>query len=366
MSHPGRVDPTPLTPAQLRALVCATTRELSWGLRQVSRELRHWRARAELIPSAEIRADALYALSHKRTHADGAALFSILPARRDRSLLRLLVAYELILDFLDNVNERHRTEANGRELHRALIDAVDPGRSPSDYYRHHPWKEDGGYLRALVECCQRRCRGLPSYRKVREAVLHEAGRTQVLALNHLSDPHERDAALLRWARSECPGHPELAWFELTGAASASLAVLALLTLASRRNVAPHEVAALRAVYWPWVSLAAVMLDSYADQAEDAISGDHSYVAHYATREERAARLSECIGRAALGALSLPNGHRHAIIVGAMVAMYLSKDSATAAELRSETRVLMRAGGSLARLLQPILRLWRIAYSHRSA
>lgn len=366
MSSLRREDPSPLTPAQIRALLCAATRELSWGLREVTGEMRRWRRRAERIPSRPIREDALYALDHKRTHADGAALFSILPARRDGNLIRLLVAYELILDFLDNVSERHRTEINGTELHLALIDAVDPGCGPRDYFRHHPWTDDGGYLRALVETCQRRCGALPSYEGIRVMVVREARRMQVLALNHLSDPVERDDALRRWAKSECPDEPDLAWYELSGAASASLVVLALLALAARPDVTADEVEATQRAYWPWMSLAAVMLDSYGDQVEDEAAGEHSYVAHYPSHEQRAQCLVGCIRKCFRKALSLSDGPRHAVIVGAMVAMYLSKDSTRAPGMVDETKALLTAGGSLPRLLSPILRLWRIAYRHRSA
>lgn len=360
-----RHDPTPLTPAQLWTLARAAAREVSWGLHEVTREMGRWRALAERIPSGPIRDDALYALGHKRTHADGAALFSTLPDKRDANLIRLLVAYELILDFLDNVSERHRTEANGRELHLALIEAIAPERTPSDYYRHHPWKEDGGYLRALVESCQQRCRTLMSFEQVRAVVLAEATRTQVLALNHLTDPDARDAALRRWATEECADDEGFAWYEFGGAGSASLVVLALLTLAARPRVTAADVARMRRAYWPWMSLVAVMLDSYADQLEDAISGDHSYVAHYATPEARIERLCGFIRTASANALSLPAGHRHAVIVASMVAMYLSKDSARSRSMVDDTRILVAAGGSLARVLLPVLRLWRTVYSHRA-
>jgi hypothetical protein len=50
----------------------------------------------------------------------------------------------------------------------------------------------------------------------------------------------------------------------------------------------------------------------------------------------------------------------------MVAMYLSRDSAYTPELRASTRTLVDAGGSLTKLLLPILRTWRIAYGLRSA
>jgi hypothetical protein len=49
----------------------------------------------------------------------------------------------------------------------------------------------------------------------------------------------------------------------------------------------------------------------------------------------------------------------------MVALYLSKDSAQASHRRAQTRSLVRAGGSLTRLLLPILRAWRTMYGLRS-
>lgn len=150
------------------------------------------------------------------------------------------------------------------------------------------------------------------------------------------------------------------------AKSASLVVLLLLTLAAQRNLRSCDVEQACLVYWPWMNLVAVMLDSYADQAEDAVAKDHSYVAHYPSRAIRIRRLSECIRRASAGALTLADGHSHAIIASSMVAMYLSKDSVRVPSMASETRALAKAGGSLARLLMPVLRLWRAAYSHRAA
>lgn len=359
-------DPTPLTPAQVRALLAAAARELSWGLREVSRETRAWRALAELIPDRPIRDDALHALERKRGHADGAALFSVLPDRRNGELVRLLVAYETILDFLDNVSERHTSVANGRELHLALVEALEPDRPMSDYYRHHPWGDDHGYLATLVEFCRRRCRSLPSYERVRPFLVQTAKRMQVLALNHLSDSESRDASLQHWVEQEFPDDGELHWFELSAAASASLVVLALLSLATETDVCDREIAETYTVYWPWISLAPTMLDSYVDQAEDSESGNHSYISHYADAELALRRVCECIERSARGASRLRHGHRHAVIVSCMVAMYLSKDSARTPEMRCATRRLVRAGGSLARLLLPVLRVWRILYSQRSA
>jgi hypothetical protein len=50
----------------------------------------------------------------------------------------------------------------------------------------------------------------------------------------------------------------------------------------------------------------------------------------------------------------------------MIAMYLSEDSARTPELQTTTQSLIVAGGSLTRLLLPILRAWRLVYAQRSA
>lgn len=321
---------------------------------------------AESIPDPAIREDALHSLDHKRGHADGAALFTILPRRRHRELLALLVAYETLVDFLDNVNERHPTRANGDHLHRALGDALDPGGPVRDYYRHHPWRDDGGYLLALVSACRERCRTLPSFERVRPLLARETHRSLVLGLNHDEDPERRDAALRTWAAQQYPDERELSWFELSGAASATLVVHVLLTLATAPCVSESDVRDAYAAHWPWIALATTMLDSYVDQADDEASGNHSYIAHYADRDAAIMRLRQSIGRSLESARALRDGHRHLVIVGCMIALYLSKDSASAPEVRATTATLVESGGSLVRLLLPILRTWRWVYSQRAA
>lgn len=321
---------------------------------------------AESIPDAPIREDALRSLATKRGHADGAALFTILPRGRNRELLALLVAYETIVDFLDCVSERCPTRANGHHLHGALADALDPGAPLRDYYRHHPWRDDGGYLVALVKACRARCRALPSFERIRPLVLREARRALVLGINHDEDPARRDAALRAWAVREYPEERAFRWFELSGAASATLVVHVLLTLAADPDVTDHEIAAAYAAYWPWIALATTMLDSYVDETDDVASGNHVYIAHYAGRDAALARIGESI-RIALGAAGgLRDGRRHVVIVGCMIALYLSKGSARTPELRATTASLVEAGGSLVRLLLPILRAWRTLYGQRQA
>lgn len=356
-------DPAPITGRQLGALLAGVCRELTWGLHAAAREIACWRHLAEQMPDEQLRADALDALSRKRGQSEGAALFTILPQSRNRRYLRLLVAYQTIWDYLDSVNERgaHAGVANGRRLHLALFDALDPGGVDRDYYAYSPWHDDGGYLQTLVSTCRECCVSLPSYGRVRALVLREAMRAQVLALNHDTDPERRDRSLRAWAASEFHGGHDASWWELTGAASAGLATFALLALACEHAPTEREIERTQAAYFPWASAIACMLDSYADQAEDTLNGDHSYLEHYPTQDAAITGTCELIRRCLRELHKLKNSEKHFVIVCSMVALYLSKDSARTDQMRSSSDQIADAGGSLSRVLLPAVRLWRAAH-----
>jgi len=352
----------------VRALFRAATRELLWGLRAAAKEIECWRERALAIPDEAIRSDALYVMEHKRTHLHGAVLFWTIPRVRSYELLRLLVAYELIWDLLDNLSERAVAQGHtdGRALHMAIPEALDLAAPLSDYYGKHPWRDDGDYLRSLVLACRQACCQLPSYPRVRELALAEARRAQVLALNHHPNPHARDAALKRWVAEAYPHERRANWWELSGAASTPLTIHALLALAAEPACSQSEIQQTHAVYFPWIAAATTMLDSYVDQSEDAANGDHSYISHYGSQQHVVDGLQALLDRSLIESRHLSNGHRHALIAAAMAAMYLSKPTARSQALRAGTHAFLIAGGSLTRLLLPILRLWRIVFAQRSA
>lgn len=318
-----------------------------------------------MIPDAPIRHDALDALARKRGQTDGAALFTILPRSRNLALLRALVSYQILWDFLDSVSERHPTQQNGRQLNRALIDALDPSGPLGDYYRHHPWKDDGGYLHALVATCRETCTKLPAYPLVQRVVIREAQRAEVLAMNHELDSQHRVAMLKNWASKEFPAYHEAAWFELSGAASAGLVIFALLALAVDANCSETDVTLTADAYFPWPGALATMLDSYVDQKEDAANGDHIYIDYYESNTLAVERTGELVRQSLLSLGALPGRQKHFVIIASMVAMYLSKNSARAPEMQDSTASIAASGGSLTGMLLPVLRLWRTLYKLRT-
>lgn len=326
-----------------------------------------WRSRAWVIPDVLLRDDALDMLSGSRANADGAALFFTVTRRRDPRLLRVLVAYELMADFLDSVSERGACVGviNGCQLHLAMIDALDPDRAVRDYYRYNPNYENIGYLQSLLATCREGFASLPAYARVRSRAIELAELAGVQGLNHEPDPVRRDVMLEQWAQHRFSQDLGLSWFELTGGASAWLGVLALLALAAEITVGEQEGIKTSDSYF-WISLVGTMLDSFGDVEEDVAQGAHSYIGHYPSDEIAATRVCELVRRATADARDLRNGQRHAVIVACMIAMYLSKDSTRAPHMREHTMSLVRAGGPLARALVPVLRMWRVAYGQQAA
>jgi tetraprenyl-beta-curcumene synthase len=352
----------PLSKRQVRELTAATARELAWGLPQMNRITREWSRLAERIPDEPIRIDAIKALDSKRGHLAGAVAFTIIPGKRNRQLLQAVLSHQAIVDYLDTAHERHPTVADGERLHLAVVEALNPGDPISDYYAEHPWQNDGGYLRTLVEDCRRQCEALPSFASVQPLLTLEAERSRrVLTLNHLPDPAARDAALRRVADEEFPDQKQWQWFEVTAALCGQLGFFALLALATKPDVDEAEIAATHDAYWPLMPCLANMLDSFADQTEDVARGNHQYIAHY-EESDRVDRISELIAMAGERLVALPDGQRHAVILSCMVALYLTKDSARTPAMTADAKQLGRAGGTLPQALMPVLRTWRLAYS----
>ena len=100
----------------------------------VRAELRMWERLAATIPDAQLRAHALSTLTTERLSAAGAALFATTLKHHDPVLVRTLVAYQVICDYLDTLSEQPSADpiANGMTLHRALADAVAPSTAPAD------------------------------------------------------------------------------------------------------------------------------------------------------------------------------------------------------------------------------------------
>jgi tetraprenyl-beta-curcumene synthase len=355
-------DPAPLTVRQLWAVGHGATRELAWGLHTVSHELQEWRRRAHAIPDATIRHDAIAAHADKRLLIDGAALFCILPRRRNLDLLRLLVAFQTLANFLDNVSER-AARSPGRARPPAvlpLLIALDLEREPN---LKPTWLDgdDGGYVGSLAEACRTGCSLLPHYPAARPLLLREAHRARSLDIEHEPNPHRRRARMKRFAGREAPAEIDATWWEVVAGGSSLLTVIVLLAVAAEPSTTEDDLQRAAEAY-RWASRAGAMLDSYVDQREDATTGSHNYLNYYQDADAATQRVAQLVERSVREASALARSEHHLLIVTSMLAMYLSSDSARAMMQRSNTTILAARAGTLTRLLVPILRAFRMAHN----
>lgn len=357
----SRRNPAPLSPRQVRALTTSAARELRWGLRAVKHEHARWVRCASAIPDAEQRRHALDALGDKRPLLDGAALFWTIPDRRDPELLRLLVAFQILANYHDHASERAGAGLDvgspGSSM-ETFVEVVDLERPPHGY-------RDSRYLATLVETCRDGCARLPRYADARGHLVREAGRARTLDLEHVEDRGLQVELLRRFADVENGGHGDLSWFEQTAGSSSLLTAIVSLALAARPDTAAEDLAQAVNAYTKVATLSA-LLDNYVDHADDVAAGTHNYLTYYATPGAAMARLGGLVDETLHAVGRLRHGERHRLIVGSMVAMYLTSDGAREPGREQVTRQLAARGGSLVALLIPILSLWRHSRGEGSA
>jgi len=289
---------------------------------------RRLRRRAEAIPDPLLREDALVSHRQKGSNSEGLAALAVLaPAGQRAAVARSLVAYQLMLDYLDEVSERPTADpvANGLCLHRAFEVALDPDADHEDYYTLAATGDDGGYLAALIETCREPLRELPSYPAARTSLLRQARLCRdSQALNHAMHFTAVADRIGEWAAEtaiECRLEGDLEWWELLAAAAASsLGVGALLTLAAAPGAEEADAERVERAYFPYASGLNALLDSLVDLDEDPEEASH--LRRYHSPAVAAERLAAIAASARERVSALPDGDVHEMILAAMGALYL--------------------------------------------
>lgn len=315
---------------------------------------RRLRSHAEAIPDPLLRADALASHHDKGSNSEGLAALAVLaPAPRRAQIARSLVAYQLMLDYLDGVSERPSADplAGGMQLHRAFEVALDPDAPDQDYYALAPADADGGYLQELIETCRAPLGRFPSYAAARPALLRQARLCcESQALNHALRFTSVDRQLDEWAaRTAAQAGLEAGfeWWELIAAAAASsLCIGALLALAATPGATEAEARQVESAYFPWASGLNALLDSLVDLDED--PPDASHLRRYESHRHAAERLEAIAAGARRRVAALPEGRLHEAILAAMGALYLIHSDAWRADREPISLAVYAALGPLAK------------------
>ncbi len=329
----------------------------------VGREVRHWRKQARQIPDPELREHALSTQRSERGNLEGAAAFAVLVPRAHRErVVRALVACQTTYDYVDTLAEQPSADpvANGRQLHLALLTALDPDADHPDYYEHHSGSRDDGYMRNLIDTCRFAFGALPSHAAVAEAAVRSTERmVGYQSLNHgATDTGRR--SLANWAVGLTPTGSGLRWWETAAGAASSLSVFALIAAAAQPALGPGEATATERAYFPWIGALHVLLDSLIDRSADIRAGQHSLIDHYASAEEMASRLSAIAARAMRATELLPHSVQHATILAAMASFYLSAPATSTPGATLTAQRVLDTMGAVTTPTMAVLRVRRAA------
>lgn len=326
----------------------------------VSAHLRRARARARSIPYPMLRELVLSSLD-KRSNIEGAAAFAVLaPRATRRGALRALLAFQTIYNYADVLAEQPdaQTRADARRAHLPLAYALGAGPPIASLYARGPWMRDTGYLADHISRCREAIAELPSGAAVRESALRSAA--DIAEFQAHSRPAAAPAELERWARSHQPRTPWMSWWETSAACGSSLTVHALIAAAASPGLQQPDVQRLVEVYGGPVGALHSMLDSLVDQDEDARLGQPSLICLYPSALAATRALGAMANAARCAARGLPHGHRHAVLLGAMAALYLSDPQARTARAAPLAAAVRSGIGLLATPAMAVFAVRRLA------
>lgn len=309
-------------------------------------ELNRWAKKSGCAEDGIIKKQAFSSLTHKKFHAQGGCAYSLYPGVQMDNTVRFIVSLQTISDYLDNLCDRAGVldESAFRQLHLAMSDAIDPNTVTHDYYHYYPFKNDNGYLKALVEECKGRIRLLPAYKIIEEYVKKYIHLYSCLQIYKHLEPDLRESRLKRWIDSDLNRYSGFSWWELCAAAGSTLGVFILFAAAHDAGLTADEVKTIDEAYFPRVCGLHILLDYYIDSEEDLAGGDLNFTGYYKDLEQCKQRLALFIEQSTSKCMDLKYPDFHITIIHGLLAMYLSDSRAVSGGRRIVSRRLIKAGG----------------------
>lgn len=315
-------------------------------LPQVHHLLAQWKKKASHIPDRELRKQAIASMTTKQFHCEGGGIYALVAKpERMEAVLQFIVAYQTISDYLDNLCDRSVSmdQENFRQLHQAMVDAVNGTFSTENYYRLQTHQEDGGYLYSLVKACHDALRQLPSYKIYQKNVQTLCQLYCDLQVYKHIPWDERERSLFTWWEKYKDRFPQLTWYEFAAAAGSTLGIFYYVSLSSYQEGSERLNQAVFEAYFPYIQGLHILLDYLIDQEEDRIGGDLNFCFYYPSEAEKLKRLEWISREARKKADLLPNAPFHRMMVEGLLGLYLSSQKVREQEdvLKISRRLLSR-------------------------
>lgn len=326
----------------------------------VKEELNSWKTMAYEIPDPVLSQQALSSIKKKSFHCQGGAIYSLYTGKVNPDNIRFIVALQTISDYLDNLCDRVgiEDEKSFLQLHKAIINALDPNSKIEDYYLLYPHNNDGGYLNDLVSTCRNYILSLSSYELVYEQVLF-LGKLycEMQSIKHIK-VSERNMALEKWAKQYHHLYPEISPWEFSAASGSTLGIFLLCTLAEEKHLTDKQVNDTVNAYFPWICGLHILLDYFIDQKEDILNDDLNFVSFYKDEEEKKERLYLFLSQSFKNTSYLNHHYFHEMIIQGLLAMYLSDKKASFESEKDITNSLLNNSGGKTKILYQICKTLR--------
>lgn len=327
----------------------------------INKELAYWRSFAENHLGHELKEQALASITHKKFHCQGGSIYSLYKGVSATDFITLIVALQTISDYLDNLCDRVAIvdEQAFRQLHQAMSDALDPAAIPQDYYEFYPFKDDSGYLTALVTACQQELGKLPSYHLVKADLLKFASFYSDLQTYKHLDPSIREQKMTDWIGRHSHEYPHITDWEFAAATGSTLGMFMLCAAASDKDLTASNVAQISSAYFPWISGLHILLDYFIDAREDQATGDLNFVAYYTNEPQLLSRLTLFTQQALFQAKTLPEPLFHQTVVQGLLAMYLSDPKTNTLKEKTVKKALLKTAGRYTTFLYYLCKVLRL-------
>ena len=314
----------------------------------VHRELGYWEERANSIPNEELRIQAKASIAHKTFHCEGGSILALIAGENKTQVIRFIVAYQTISDYLDNLCDRSTSldPDDFALLHESMKHAINPQAELKNYYEQRVDQNDGGYLADLVGTCQEVMRALPHYEEIKPYLTELCGYYCDLQIHKHVIWEERVHRLQAWFAKNQSRLPEgMTWYEFSACAGSTLGIFCLVSYAARSDFRDGLARDVRNAYFPYVQGLHIMLDYFIDQEEDRVGNDLNFCFYYESEKKMIERLCFFLEQANLDVKKIPDSHFHQMVNQGLVGIYLADGKvAKQHDVKAHVRKLLKQGG----------------------
>jgi tetraprenyl-beta-curcumene synthase len=342
----------------LAALLVANARFWPTVAPLVRSELKAWEQPALQIDDPALRSLALAKLDKEGFNAEVAATLATLsPPPVRASVVRAIVALEVLFDYLDGRTELELRKPieDGLRLFGAFTSPLAPTAVDVEL-GHDP---DRSYLEALGARTRENLLALPSAQIV-APFAHAAAERCAQAQTRLHATRTLDDSQLeQWACERAVGSG-LAWREhLAGSASSVLSVHALIAAAANPSTTAEDAQLIDRAYLA-IGAVITILDSLVDQRSDSALGQYGFIRLFTDERELRQRLHALIAEALARAREAPQAEHHVMTLAGSAAFYTTHHGA-------RDPLVRRLSGAVRADLSPtiwpaiaVMRAWRLA------